>query len=1191
MRYKRPISLLLTILIFITSVPLNLLAARPVVYMQDGYIKMEFENKKASTGTRFKTIGWIVHSKPGNGSAANTQKYGKMIGSDMQQVREDDHGDGTLTTYFEINESAVDRALISANLGSIAEGGTFYLDAIFTVTNNGVPNGKQYYTLKDIQNAAPWGSQTMKDLANYFDIPITFKGKDYDLEREIRVNGELIKREKIAEGKPGSKHKVTLQDKITLEDGSEATLKESYEYSKLNPSQKENIKVYPDSGSTDREVNMSLGGTVLVGSYTKQPTVTVRHVNYDTKDVLEETSAKVKPGETFSASAKNFDPLKYTYSVISNDGGNTWKDRSDKTTRNIIVNKDAIIEFYYSKNTDIIADLKLTASPDSINKGSTSKVDFTLDASGSKSKYPIVKYEYWLSEDESDLNGSRDYDSTKNKQTSEKSGVEPNSKWYGKVVITDSRGNTSEARTTITIGESASRAEVIAKIDADILNSSSDMSNVYHVADYINRVEMVEKDDRFPESENRPAIVVYMNKPDKSFFLEDGSARYGLGFDIEVSGKNSKSTNGVGKTEMYYNYNSSDEISLDGDDYSKSATFESRSLDADDVTWIWKQLESDAYDWVSRRVAVTAYDSVDTSASDTAILTIYFVGVPKDDGEDGLKPPSVDLTIDRNVFTYGEEASFKATYVEEPGKTYAITDKSWEIGSTETDFTIVGNGEIPEKYVMNMGEGTYYARQYIYYKDAYENDLNAYDEVEFSIVGLRDPDVSISSDKEKYYAPTTGIFTVNYDEDEKFTHHIDNREFALKDDSGQVLTSGQGTFPREYFFADSLASGYYTAEQTIYWWAEGEYKSKTASCRFKLISPVPSAEFEVNMKMSSSSDDWLRIDVPNESGKQYKQIRIDLTPSIKLNQDLENPNPIDFSSQNTQIQILPLTYDLQADRTKNSTIHTLNASDKQLVDDTVTFKGKQYIDVRFDEPGKYRVKARVASGKYISQWVVRDITIREDLPPIVTLTLGNVTLDNGRLFTYRLTDDLSANFNVSVSARSQDDDVVDYSTAKLELRYDYNADQDTSNDGAHSSMFFKQNAQSLQPYMSVNSDGNMTNFSIRMFDSTASILGKVRVEYLVTDKPTIPNFVGGSLPAVPVKYGSTYSQPENEKVLWIDNKAGVIKMYLEGTTKKEINIVMGSDTLHFDLDMLKSYYGDDVSIYIIDKNGNREQVH
>lgn len=1186
---KKSISFLLAVILFISVLPQILLANTPLVYMVDGVIKMEFENKKAQTGTRFKTVGWIVHAKDGNGEAAKTQKYGKMIDNDFEQKGEEETAPGILTTYFEIKEDIVSQAFINAGLGMIPDGQTVYLDSVFTVTHNGVSNGKYYYTLKDIQNAAPWGSQTMKDLEAYFDIPITFKSSEYPVNRDIFVNGELVESKELTQLKAGEPYVVSFPETYKMPTGETAVLEFSQEYYNLLRGSYMNKRAASDPKALNRPMNNPIGGMTHEGKYVIPPTVTVKHIDKDKNIVLDEFSEKVQPGQTYSASKKDFSPLKYIYSVISNDGGKTWKDRSDKDTRNIIATKDSIIAFYYSEQTDILADLTIRANPDSIAKGSTDTVKFVLDARSSTSKYPIEKWEFWFGEDKSDLNGSPDYTVDASTKEVTKNGVEPRSTWYGKVRITDTRGNTSEATSEITIKEKQEEAKVTANIDVEFLRSSSDFSNVHNLVDYINRIEMVEKDDRFPNSENRPAMVIYLDKPN-DFFLEDGTARYGLDFDVEVSGRRSKSTNGIGKTEIYYNYNSSEEQMQEGDSYNKSTVFEEKALDADDATWIWKQLESNKYDWVSKDFALTAYDSVDTSKSDMAKITVYFVGVPNEE-DTGLKPPTVNLAINQNKFTYGETALFTPSFYEEPNKTFPILDKSWEIGSTETDYKVEGKGEIPKQYKLDLAEGQYYAKQYIYYRDQYENDMSTFAEVNFEIVGMRDPDVSISSDKEKYYVPTTGIFTVTYDEDPKYTHHIDAREYALKNQSGEIIAQGEGTFPREYFFDDTLPSGYYTAEQTIHWWALGEYKSKTALCTFKLISPIPSADFMASMKMSTDSDDWLRIDVPGESGKQYKQIRIDLTPSIQLNQELENPNPIDFTSVNTQIQILPLTDDLQADRSKNPTIHTPNASDKQLVDNTITFKGKQYIDVRFDEPGKYRIKAKVASGKYVSQWVVRDIVIRKDLPPIVDLEIQGVNNQDGNYFTYRSNDDLRVSFNVNATATTQDEDTIDYSTGKLEIRYDYNADFDTSNDGVHSAMWITQNGQNLQPYVTATKDAQMRNFSLKMFDATQPILGKIRLEYLVAETPTIPNFLGGSMPAVPLNYGSSYALPDNKKILWVDNKQGSIKMYLEGKTKKEVNIMMGTDTLFFDINTLKDYFGDEISIYIIDKNGNRERIH
>ncbi len=568
-------------------------------------------------------------------------------------------------------------------------------------------------------------------------------------------------------------------------------------------------------------------------------------------------------------------------------------------------------------------------------------------------------------------------------------------------------------------------------------------------------------------------------------------------------------------------------------------------------------------------------DSVVTSAKAIADVNLQYRYVFE-------KAPTVTLKINKNNFALGETAEFT------PGFTYEdrIKSKTWSIQSTDGTTVETGTGNIPATYRMDLAVGSYTARQYIYYQDRNHNDLSAYAKVKFNVYNISPPDVSIDSDKEKYVIPTEGYFTVEYVEDAKNTYQIVDKSYRLKHTNGQVITEGKGEFPASVPFTIDMEGGNYIAEQTIYWWQNGEYKSKTATCEFKLISPIPVAEFNVNMKMSTKENDWQRIDVPDKTGKVYKQIRIDLTPSIAYNAELENPNSMVFSSPNTQIQIIP------KDAESQSKIYTPNPTDMPITNGVLTVTGKQYIDVRFDEPGTYTVRCKVATAHFTSKWVQRDIVIREDLPPIVSFAFTDVNTDDaGNNTVLRDTQDLHVRFGIEANAATQDDDTIDYDSAKLNMRFDYDADFDTANDGTHSEMYITKAINAVKEYVTISKNDTMSKFDIDMYSKEFPILGKMYFEYSVAEKPTIPNFNTPSMPTAPVFVGTTEAIPVSKKVVTAENRAGNIIMELGKEGKREIHYILGKDTPSIDIHALAEAYGDSAKIYLYDQNGNVQLIN
>jgi hypothetical protein len=917
--------------------------------------------------------------------------------------------------------------------------------------------------------------------------------------------------------------------------------------------------------------------------------VLIQHFNSKTGvKIIPDEPRLVKDGEQITTNDKagtpGFEGLNYTICKISYDSGSSWPVQKETTSVTETITKPTIIRFYYappgSSGDELMADLIISANPSAIQKGATASVAFTLTASG-YGKNPITNYTFSFGDNKTDLSGIGSGSS--NVKTTNKSGVAPKSKWYGKVTVTDSKGNTAEAEADITIGELEGEAKAFAKIQAASIESLSNPEQYASAENLTNYIDHIEYDDD-------EEMTVYL-KADSKIIPKNTEAGWesevtGLVFHIAPDATRSWATNGIEKyifeTQGYYGFSNTGPQTESGPMPTLETVF---YLDQSSLYYLFNGSGEELDVWV------TVNDRVQTNVSDTSdrYSIIFKAAAPP------TVPPEVFLSINQTKFVRQETALFTPTFKE---TTTPIIDKYWEIDSTTNTVEDNGEGEIPREYFLDVPTGHYIAKQYITYMDEQGDIASKYAMVEFDVLPYFKPDVAIHTDKEKYVVPAEVQFITTFIENSK-TYTIERKTWSIKTKSGVIIANGEGTCPTSRNFSLDSVPGMYEASQTIYWKEYGEEFTKTATCEFRIISPIPAAAFDVKMQMSKDFSNKIWQEVTTEVGKygkQFKHIRIDLTPSILLNQELENPYPIDFANSNTQISITPISVDgAVQELERNDLVHTYAAADKKLVNNIITISGKQYMDVRFDDYGRYRIRARVANSNYTGSWLTKDIIIREDLPPIVGISFIDVQLDNNTYKTYRQ-DDLKVKFGVNIAVTTKDEDAVDINSAKLEISYDYNADNDSKNDGVHSIMHVTKLIDNLQPYLSVSKNESMNNFAISMFDNPKPILGKVRFEYTIGKDPVIPYFTGGDLPLIPYPRGSTYALDSNLKIVFVDNRSGFVKVEIGKEGKVEV-IIMNYDTDNaiaqkMIADIINSYRGsDNTKVYIIDKNGKKELMN
>ncbi len=225
------VMLVMTIVVTLILTQKDVFAALKYIRFEQGKIKIQFQDKAASSDVIYKTVGWIIHKNPiPTMDAYRKERFGQMVGDGVIEVGKETLPDGSVITDFEIAENRVLLALTQADLLNVEEGGTVYLDSVFEVRNKATGQrigDKYYYSYNAIVNAAPWGEKTKEDLKAYYNIPIQFQGSKYAAYKEIFINGKLYSREELGMYKAGEDISVEFPMEIEV-DGKKCVLKKTY---------------------------------------------------------------------------------------------------------------------------------------------------------------------------------------------------------------------------------------------------------------------------------------------------------------------------------------------------------------------------------------------------------------------------------------------------------------------------------------------------------------------------------------------------------------------------------------------------------------------------------------------------------------------------------------------------------------------------------------------------------------------------------------------------------------------------------------------------------------------------------------------------------------------------------------------------------------------------------------------------
>ena len=168
---------------------------------ESGRLIMTTRDRHATSGIKYRTIGWTIKRYPGEIQAANSVRVKLGAATASQPDPEDPT---YVYNYFIISAETIFQKISSVSpewaQDLYQNGGTVYLDAIMTVieygefqgsmTESGVISGEVYTTYEGISTARGWADPGA--LRSHFDKSVYFGGNPGMLENSGGVSGEGI---------------------------------------------------------------------------------------------------------------------------------------------------------------------------------------------------------------------------------------------------------------------------------------------------------------------------------------------------------------------------------------------------------------------------------------------------------------------------------------------------------------------------------------------------------------------------------------------------------------------------------------------------------------------------------------------------------------------------------------------------------------------------------------------------------------------------------------------------------------------------------------------------------------------------------------------------------------------------------------------------------------------------------------
>ncbi len=254
----------------------------PKVRITGGKITFNITSTAASSGIRYKTVGWTVRREDASictydskGKHCDPTGPGSASIEGLEQVDQypQNPAPGTpVTTFFEVPETRVTKALTDNGLEGIKQNDQLYLYAIMIVTQNGNKIGGPYYTLDGIKKAQPWAHPD--DLDDYYGVPVTYDSPDFPVDIVCKTEtGAVIPDPACTfhkgDYKAGEEIEHTFEE--TFESGGKSyEIVRSYFVSKNNPGNKKFVREKGQENLLDRHISVYLSGADIIAEYKEQ---------------------------------------------------------------------------------------------------------------------------------------------------------------------------------------------------------------------------------------------------------------------------------------------------------------------------------------------------------------------------------------------------------------------------------------------------------------------------------------------------------------------------------------------------------------------------------------------------------------------------------------------------------------------------------------------------------------------------------------------------------------------------------------------------------------------------------------------------------------------------------------------------------------------------------------------------------
>ena len=288
MRRKCLHCLLFILLISLLLSPLtSLVEAVPYAKFENGGFLYTTTSNEATSSIRFQTVGWYIHTEP---TCASSEAYGGEVQCDPTKLAANKHfklqdnggghvtsetiAGGIVTTNFMWTETEVLQAIKQAKAEqNISEGTPLYASAIMRVVtgprNNPTQVSGPFHTLYQIKHAESWAHP--EDFRQYFDVAITFKGKDYPVNMTLKLsNGTVVRTQEIGNYKAGYNVIKSFPETVTY-GGQTYAITKSWLSPILRPGEQLYIqsKASNDPAVIQRNFKVYVGGVNMVASYKK----------------------------------------------------------------------------------------------------------------------------------------------------------------------------------------------------------------------------------------------------------------------------------------------------------------------------------------------------------------------------------------------------------------------------------------------------------------------------------------------------------------------------------------------------------------------------------------------------------------------------------------------------------------------------------------------------------------------------------------------------------------------------------------------------------------------------------------------------------------------------------------------------------------------------------------------------------